>query len=59
MHYKIAKKLEARKALINLVKEFPVDLIADFGLRKVVLRAESCFAIIEFHRKKIKNLYFL
>ena len=55
MHYKIARKFEARKALIHLVKEYPLALIADFGLKKVVLRAETRSAIIERYRKKSKN----
>ena len=59
MHYKIAKKFEARKALIHLVKKYPLALIADFGLRKVVLRAGTRFAIIVLYRKKIKNMDFL
>ena len=53
MHYKIAKKFEARKALIHLVKEYPLALIADFGLRQVVLQAETRFTIIELYQKKI------
>ena len=32
--------------------------IDDFGLRKAVLRAEICFAIIELYRKKSKNWIF-
>ena len=51
MHYKIAK-FEARKALIHLVKEYPLASKADFGLGKIVLRAETRFAIIEFYPKK-------
>ena len=52
MHYKIAKKFEARKALIHLVKEYPLALIVDFGLKKVILRAETRFVITELYRKK-------
>ena len=52
MHPKNAKKFEARKALIHSVQEYPLALIADVGLIKVVLRAETRFAIIELNRKK-------
>ena len=31
----------------RLVKELPLAFIADFGLRKVVLRAETAFVIVE------------
>ena len=58
MHYKIAKKFEARKDLIHLVKEYPRALIVDFDLRKVVLRAETRFAIIEHYRKKNQKFDF-
>ena len=58
MHYKNAKKFEARKALINWVKEYPLALIADVGLRKLVLRAETHFTIIDLFRKKAKNWIF-
>ena len=59
MHYKNAKRFEARKALIHLVKEYPLALIADMGLRIVVLRAATRFAIKELYRKNIKKLNFL
>ena len=49
MHDKIAK-IEARKDLIHLVKEYPLALIPDLGLRKVVLRAKIRFAIIELEK---------
>ena len=47
MNYKNVKKFEARKASIHLLKEYPLALIADVALRKVVSRAETRFAIIE------------
>ena len=45
----------------HLVKEYPLAFIANFGLRKVVLRAETRFAIIERYQKtpKIGFLWFL
>ena len=39
----------------DLVNEYPLTFIANFGLRKVVLRAESRFAIIDLYRKKSKK----
>ena len=41
---------------IFICSKSPLAFIADFGLRKVVLRAETRFAIIKLHRKKIKTL---
>ena len=38
----------------HFVKEYPLAFIADFGLRKLVLRAETRFAIIELYRKNPK-----
>ena len=58
MHYKIVKKFEARKTLNHSVEEYPLALIADFGFGKVVLRAETRFAIIELCRK-IEEFEFL
>ena len=43
----------------HLVKEYPRAFKADFGLRKVVLRAETRSAIIEIYRKNIKIGFFV
>ena len=43
----------------HLVKEYPFAFKADFGLRKVVLRAETRFAIIELYRKNPKSDFFV
>ena len=59
MHHKIAKKFEARRASIHLVKEYNLAFKADFGFRKKVLRAETRFAIIELYRNKSKNEFFV
>ena len=39
----------------NVVKEYPLALIADLGLRKVVLRAGTRFVIMEPYRKRSKT----
>ena len=40
----------------HLVKEYHLPFIADFGLRKVVLRAKTRFAIIEHYQNKFKKM---
>ena len=41
----------------HLVEGYPIAFLADFGLRKVVLRAETCSAIIGLYRKKSKKFF--
>ena len=55
MHHKNAQNFEERSALIHFVKEYPLAMIAEFGLRKVVLRPETRFSIIKLTGKKSKN----
>ena len=43
----------------HLVKEYPLVFIADFGLRKVVLLVETCFAIVKLHRKNRQTEFFV
>ena len=38
----------------QFVEEYTLAFIADFGLRKVVLRAETRVVVIELYRKKSK-----
>ena len=44
---------------ISFRQRLSLAFIADFGLRKVVLRAETRFAIIELYRKKNRKIGFL
>ena len=44
---------------LYLTEEYPLASIAHSGLRKVVLRAETSFAILYLYQKKVTNLNFL
>ena len=55
MHHKNAQNFEGRSALIHFVKEYPLAMIAEFGLRKVVLRPETRFSIIKLTGKNQKT----
>ena len=51
-------RLRASFRNFHLVKEYPLAFRADLDLRKVVLRAETCFVIIELYRKNLKINFF-